>query len=305
MNTKNLKKMGLMTGIAVLGLGLAGCPLPPGTGAQVEYDAGFLDGFAEDGEYWMGFWDSYDTVDRDEIYYTGDQIPFLDEVSYDAGYWDGVWYAYHDGYFVDYDYAFTIGFSEGYDLAFRSNWRSILSNDFHLELFVGGWYDGYEDGFSEGRVFGATDYELGLPFDWLDAMLDYRSGTDLFVEPTPGDRINTGSLGPVVLYEYGTNPFDLVNKSEETTAKLRKSDRPVPSIRVSGAKDGAKAEVPPISYRNLIPEVRTQLDRNPAVSSRVEGESLSLNSSWLDRVNAYNNAYKDGVAKSTTDRSAK
>jgi len=305
MFTKNLKKMGLLTGITVLGLGLAGCPLPPGTGSQVEYDAGFLDGFAEDGEYWMGFWDSYDTVDGGDIYYTGDQIPFLNEVSFDAGYWDGVWYAYHDGYFVDYDYAFTIGFSEGYDLAFRSNWRNILSNDFHVEWLDGGWTDGYEDGFSEGRVFGATDYELGLPFDWLDAMLDYRGGTDLSVEPTPGDVISTGLNGPVFLYEYGTNPFDLVNKSDEVASKLRKSDRPVPSIRVSGDKDSAKAEAPPISYRNLIPEVRTELDRSPATSSRVEGEGLSLNTSWLDRVNAYNNAFKDGAAKSTTDRSAK
>ncbi|MCF6285266.1 MAG: hypothetical protein L3K26_08755, partial [Candidatus Hydrogenedentes bacterium] len=112
---------------------LAGCPTItgiPGTGSgdlgQIEYDAGFVVGFAEDGEYWQGFNDSYDTVDGGDIYYTGSQILQVEDPAYDAGYYDGVWYAYNDGYFVAYDYAFAIGFSEGYDIAFNGNWANFL-----------------------------------------------------------------------------------------------------------------------------------------------------------------------------------
>lgn len=57
-----------------LGLLLAGCPTGGTIDPKIEYDAGFVVGFAEDGEYWQGFDDSYDTVDGGEIYYTGDLI---------------------------------------------------------------------------------------------------------------------------------------------------------------------------------------------------------------------------------------
>ena len=111
---------------------------------------------------------------------------------YDAGYWDGVWYAYNDGYFVCYDYAFTIGFSEGYDLAYRGDWFDFIAGDAHPEYLDGSFEDGYNDGFTEGTVFGATDYRLGLPLDWLDAMWDYRDGTDVYIEEL---ETGTGAWG--------------------------------------------------------------------------------------------------------------
>ena len=68
-----------------VGLLLAGCPQGGGVvDPKLEYNAGFAVGFAEDGEYWQGFDDSYDTVDGGEIYYTGDLIPQLDDLSYCA-----------------------------------------------------------------------------------------------------------------------------------------------------------------------------------------------------------------------------
>ncbi len=277
-------------GIVAMGALLAGCPPydtliddllnpPPTTGggnAQAEYDAGFDEGFAEDDWYWTGYDDSTDTVDAGPIYYQGSDIPYVDDLSNDAGYWDGVWYAYNDGYFVAYDYAFTIGFSEGYDVFFTSAWYDLLLDDEHLEFLDGGFSDGYNDGFSEGRILGATDYEQGLPYDWLDAMAYYREGNDLYIEELD---LGTGEYGPVYLYEYGTDPLDLV-KSDK--AKRNRSGRAAPSIR----RDPSKAEVPDLSYRSLPQDVRTRLNVKPAVSSRGK-YALKLTTSWLDRIDAY------------------
>lgn len=255
---------------------LSGCPVPPdgNPDPQAEYDAGFLVGFARDSEYWRGFDDSYDTVDGGPIYYAGSEIPYLDELSYEAGYWDGTWYAYNDGYFVAYDYAFTIGFSEGYAAAFQAGWRSFLRNDQHVEWLDGGWTDGYNDGFSEGRVFGAWDWENGWPNDWLDAMLDYRGGTDLTI-----GGVSTGDAGPVYLYEYGTDPNDLVKQGKQDGVGG-------PGIRHFG---NAKAEVPAISYRSLPSSVQQEFNVKPNYSPRSTAP-LGLNTTWLERIDAYRKA---------------
>ena len=212
-------------------LGLSGCPpyvTDPDTeyvtDPDTEYDVGFADGFALDAKYWEGYDDSMNTVDAGpiySIYYSGGSIPYVENPPYDgthyeAGYWDGVWYAYNDGYFVAYDYAFTIGFSEGYDMAFQPGWRTFLANDVHTEYDDGGFSDGYNDGFSEGRVFGAWDYDAGWPFDWLDAMMDYRAGTDLVI----GD-VGTGEYGPVYLYEYGTDPHDFLKSARSDRGSFK------------------------------------------------------------------------------------
>lgn len=297
---KNVRQMALMAAALPAGLLLAGCPYPGGgiTDPQLEYDAGFVVGFAQDNEYWQGFDDSYDTIDGGDIYYTGDQIPSLDEISYDAGYYDGVWYAYNDGYFVDYDYAFAIGFSEGYDVAFGPNWEAFLRSDTHVEWLDGGFSDGYNDGFSEGRILGASDYLDGLAFDWLDALLWYQ---DVDANGNPNDiyfqdlDLGTGEFGPVVLYEYGTNPFDLV----KSTRAPRKGRAHNPAIRGTGVN--FKADLPELSYRSLTADVQSELNVKPATTPRSE-TALTLESSWLERVNAYNAAYSN---KSLVERKAK
>lgn len=278
--TKN-KMLQWMSGAALSAsaLLLAGCP--DGTvDPQVEYDLGFTAGFANDDEYWQGFADSYDTVDAGTIYYSGSEIPFYEDPPYDAGYWDGVWYAYNDGYFVEYDYAFTIGFSEGYDVAYQPGYEDFLENDTHYEYLDGGFTDGYNDGFSEGRVFGAFDYADDRDFDWLDAMLDYRDGTDLEVA-----GVSTGVDGPVELYEYGVDPADLVGKALSPLRPER--DAAVPAIRATGGK--AKAEAPTLSYRELPGNVQTDFSTRPTTSPRAAA-TLRVEGNWLSRIEAYRDA---------------
>jgi len=158
-----------------------------------DYDDGYDDGFALDEEYYLGYDDSWFTIGFTPIYYQGGDIPFIPDFSYDAGYYDGIFDAYNDGYFVAYNYAFIIGFSEGYDNAYWPDYLTFLANDTHTDYLNGGFSDGYNDGFSEGRVFGGFDYEVFLPFDWLDAFLDWESGTDLYFEEID---VGTGEFGP-------------------------------------------------------------------------------------------------------------
>ncbi len=259
-------------------LGLTGCP-PYLTDPDAEYDAGFADGFAVDEKYWEGYDDSMATVDAGPIYYSGGSIPYVTFPYYDAGYWDGVWYAYNDGYFVAYDYAFTIGFSEGYDMAFQPGWRSFLANDVHIEYLDGGFSDGYNDGFSEGRVFGAWDYDAGWPFDWLDAMMDYRAGTDLII-----GGVGTGEYGPVYLYEYGTDPHDFLKSVRANRAKRGE-------LLAVRNRDDAKAKSYELSYRPLTTEARNALNIAPTTSPRGD-RKLTLGSTWLQRINEYLNAMK-------------
>ncbi|MBI1319554.1 MAG: hypothetical protein GC168_11495 [Candidatus Hydrogenedens sp.] len=276
--TLDPKAILIATGLGLVALLLAGCPPidnPPPTDSQAEYDAGYDDGFAVDEEYWQGFDDSYDTVDGGTIYYSGSEIPYYDELSYDAGYWDGVWYAYNDGYFVAYDYAFTVGFSEGYDVAFQPGYAIFLQNDQHLEYLDGGFSDGYNDGFSEGSVFGAWDYANGWPFDWLDGMLDYRSGTDL-------DIAGVGT-GYIELYQYGTDPVDLL----KSTTPVRTAD-PAKALAIrNDAKQ--KADTHDLSYRDIPAAVRTDWNRDPATSPRSDA-ALRLDTTWLERIEEYRDA---------------
>lgn len=278
-------------GVALLtSLTLMGCP--PGGTTDPDYAAGYLVGFADDDEYWTGFYDSYDTVDGGPIYYSGSEIPYVEDPPYEAGYYDGLWYAYNDGYFVDYDYAFTIGFSEGYDLAFASDGVEFIQDDEHIEWLDGGFSDGYNDGFSEGRVFGAYDWEAGLDFDWLDAMLDYREGTDLTV-----GGVSTGNSGPVELYVYGTDPNDLLKKDARATKRIAAGY----TVRGGTAKAktvAGKQAGDEVSYRPLPSSVKSDLSVSPGYSPRSK-YPLTLTDTWLDRVNDYRAAFaKAAAAKS-------
>lgn len=277
---------GATAAIAVVLLA-TGCPgyypYPPGDGGtdwQTEYDAGFDAGFALDDWYWDGYFDGYDTVDYEPIYYDDSEIPYVEDPAYDAGYWDGVWYAYNDGYFVDYHYAFVLGFSEGYDNAFWPDYLDFLASDVHVELWNGGWTDGYNDGFSEGRVFGANDYEQGLLFNWLDALWDYQAGTDLYFEEV---GYGTGEFGPVYLYEYGLNPHDaksapkLVHRHPE-----RALERGIRAASRAGAKDLSTESM----YRSWNAEAKAEYAYTPSASLR-SGRELRLETTWLERIEAY------------------
>lgn len=253
---------------------------------QALYDEGFDEGFAVDEEYWQGYADSLDTKDGGTIYYTGSEIPYVEWPPYDAGYWDGIWFAYNDGYFVAYDFAFTIGFSEGYASAYAPDWFDFLAGDEHVEWLDGGWSDGYNDGFSEGRMLGATDYEQGLAFDWLDAMLWYREGNDVYIEELD---LGTGEFGPVYLYEYGTDPYDLFEGKK--AGAIRGHGQPRGGVRNLGLSKAAGGEV---DYRALPQAQRDALDQAPDSSPR-SGEALELGTTWLERVEAYLNARQNKV----------
>ncbi|MCX8064123.1 MAG: hypothetical protein N3G21_03010 [Candidatus Hydrogenedentes bacterium] len=283
-----LKRMGFVSivfGTLVL---LCGCPIDVNLD-QLEYERGFNDGFMMDDYYWAGFFDSLDTVGYTPIYYQGDKIPYVESPPYEAGYYDGLWFAYNDGYFVEYDYAFTIGFSEGYDCAYQPSWSSFLSTDQHIEYLNGGFSDGYNDGFSEGRVFGAYDYINGIPYDWLGAMMDYRAGLDLQV-----DGVGTGTYGPVVLYEWGTDPKTLY-KSEVRVKRGVRSIKNRPLMVRSGVnqKSSYSFEPPPVSYRELTPEAKQNYLVRPTTSPRYPSKPLTLNTTWLDRIYQYRSTMED------------
>ena len=281
-----------------MGLFALGCPevLPPDVlppdAPEVEYEIGFEDGFARDDWYWAGYDDGYDTMDFAPIYYEGDLIPFLDEVSYDAGFWDGVWWAYNDGWFVNYRYAFILGFSEGYDNAFWPDYLDFLRTDVHIEYLHGGWIDGYNDGFSEGRIFGANDFEQGLPFDWEDALFDYEDGVDLYFAEVD---VGTGIYGPVILYEYGTNPHELKSQTQQRGDRLT---GPARSIRGGLTKDIPVDDQE--LYRPLTQEVRQKYEFVPETSVRTDDRKLRLESSWINRIESY--LFGAKVAESRRER---
>ena len=262
----------LITALAVLAI--LGTACPPGGGGSSEYDLGYAAGFLRDDYYWDGYFDGWDTIDDSPIYYSGSEIPYIDDDSYDAGYNDGLWYAYNDGYFVDYHYAFVIGFSEGYDNAYWSDYLEFLDADEHIEYLNGGWGDGYNDGYSEGRIFGANDYEQGLSFDWLDALLDYESGTDLYFSEID---LGTGIYGPVELYEYGTDPATLKKVAK---ALLRSGHGPL-AIR-NAQKDASDFDW----FRPFDQEAADLLDVSPDQSLR-DSTGLRLTSTWLERIDDY------------------
>lgn len=289
---KNIISYSIKAGvIPLMVLALAGCPPL----SQSEYDAGYWDGFMTDSKYWEGYADSYDTVPDGPILYRGSEIPYLETDTYDAGYYDGLWYAYNDGYFVSYDYGFTIGFSEGYDVGYQPGWIAFLLNDAHPEYLDGSFIDGYNDGFSEGSVFGAADYKLGLVFDWEDAMWDYRGGTDLYLDEV---GFGTGEYGIVYLYEYGTDPYEFYTKSkdaESRTSRIRTprseasevSPRKQLAAESTAAKASKELEQGQISYRDLPSSVRSQLSTRPEYSQRYDGRPLTLTDTWLQRVERY------------------
>lgn len=273
--------------LAAAALATTGCPSAIGVagsggwlsgGDQTVYDLGYTVGFARDDWYWDGYWDGYDTLEAAPFYYDDSEIPYFETPPYEAGYWDGVWYAYNDGYFVDYHSAFIIGFSEGYDNAYWPDYLDFLATDFHAEFLNGGWGDGYEDGFSEGRIFGAYDYEAGLPFDWLDALYDYEAGTDLYFWEVD---LGTGLDGPVYLYEYGTHPAFLKAKPRRTL--LNRTS--VPAVRRNGAEKAAKLDNTDL-YRAFTVDAQNELDVLPGTSLRSTRE-LMLDTTWFQRIQQY------------------
>jgi len=259
---------------------LTGCPLFPPVSS--DYDQGFQDGFARNDWYWQGYWDSWDNTDGVHVYYQGDQIPAPTSPDYDVGYWDGVWYAYNDGYFVAYDFAFVIGFSEGYDLYYDDHWRAYAASDpGWFDPQDGGFYDGYNDGFLEGSVFGAYDHDKGLSFDWLGALLDYKSGTDVCVQGL--------CSGEVLLYEWGVNPFTKAVEqtgSVKTLRTLRATPiaHAIPSLRNKSTT--LKFTEPELTYRPLTADAREELNVRPSRNLRT-GHDVLLTTTWLERIQEY------------------
>jgi hypothetical protein len=260
--------------LALLAILAVGCP-PGGPSGSTEYDVGFAAGFATDGRYWDGYFDGWDTTADVPIYYDTTDIPFIEDLTFDAGFWDGVWYAYNDGYFVDYTYGFVLGFSEGYDNAYWDDFLDFLASDVHFEYLNGGWGDGYEDGYTEGRIFGANDFEQGLPLDWLDALLDYQSGTDLYFSEVD---IGTGIYGPAIPYEYGVDPL------AKAMAKRNKGQVGPRSIRKQAGEKADLSSQP--FFRPVNAEAAELLDVLNATSLR-DSIELRLTTTWLERVNAY------------------
>jgi hypothetical protein len=275
--TKWGQTLAILLGISVAAVGCGGGG--GGGGGLTRYEAGYQDGFFTDEEYYFGYDDSWLTDAALPILYDGDLIPFIDDDSYDAGFYDGIFDAYNDGYFVAYRYAFIIGFSEGYDNAYWSDYLDFLASDFHSEFLHGGMIDAYNDGFSEGRIFGAFDYEAFLSFDWLDAFLDWESGTDLYFKEV--DK-GTGEFGPVVLYGWGQNPHELVG-----VRGAEKSERPSQAIamRKNGHTKGVDDSRVDIE-RVFSNEQIQQLDTNPLTNDRTERD-LTLEQTWLERIEAY------------------
>ncbi len=272
-----------------------------------DYDDGYDDGFALDEEYYLGYDDSWFTIGFTPIYYQGGDIPFIPDFSYDAGYYDGIFDAYNDGYFVAYNYAFIIGFSEGYDNAYWPDYLTFLANDTHTDYLNGGFSDGYNDGFSEGRVFGGFDYEVFLPFDWLDAFLDWESGTDLYFEEID---VGTGEFGPVIFYEWGLDPHLLRHADRDANAERgAHADNDVtpmrsqsPALRSSTTKASRH-----LGERELNDAQAADLDVTPTQTPRTNRE-LTLQESWLQRVNAASNATRastETATKSTSKRAAR
>src|SRR5690606_42004154 len=60
---------------------LTGCPWFPTT-PQLTYDSGYTVGFLRDDYYWNGFFDSYDSLTYDDVFYAANDIPFIDDNSY-------------------------------------------------------------------------------------------------------------------------------------------------------------------------------------------------------------------------------
>lgn len=294
--------------VLALAIMINGCGSGGGGGSEPEgideYNAGFDDGFADDSEYFLGYDDGFDTVGAGPIFYQGDLIPFSEALTYTAGYWDGQFEAYNDGYFVEYRFAFIIGFSEGYDNAYWSDFLDFLANDMHIEYLHGGFSDGYNDGFSEGRIFGAFDYEVAFPFDWMDAFLDWESGTDLFFEEV---NKGTGEFGPVILYEWGTNPHELFELDE--AARDTRSTTPAIRMRktkVEGDTIESRVETRVVeATRPLTDEQSTVLDTSPISTSRTE-RGLTLTSTWLERIESIqavpDAAQRDARTRAESDR---
>jgi hypothetical protein len=290
--TTTLRTGGLIAASLALTALVSACSGSSGSW-ESSYDVGYDDGFAQDDEYYAGYVDSWITEGAAPIFYRGHEIPFLDDGSYDAGFYDGLFDAYNDGYFVAYRYAFIIGFSEGYDSAFAADYLDFLANDVHFEFRHGGFSDGYNDGFSEGRVFGAFDYEAFLPFDWLDAFLDWQDGTDLYFEEVD---VGTGAFGPVILYEWGFNPFDILGRSES-----RGSIDSYITMRAGKTRqdEGSRG-----NERPLTDELRQELEVAPETSDRT-GQSLRLESTWLERIESVQSAGTARNAESKTTTSTR
>lgn len=299
MITFSTARISVVQGLAALGLAvsvsvLAGCSGGGGS-SLTPFERGFNDGFADDGLYFTGYDDSWFTIGFAPILYQGGDIPFIDDFTYDAGYFDGQFYAYNDGYFIAYWNAFIIGFSEGYDNAFAPDYLDFLAFDQHTEYLTGGFSDGYDDGFTEGRVFGAFDYEAFLPFDWLDALSDWESGTDLYFEEVD---VGTGAFGPAILYVWGTDPNFLRSGAGANSGRVA-VDKTKALRGESGGEDRD------VDSRPLEATQQNQLDVSPDESSRT-GRALTLTDTWLDRINSYQSsaASRDAVEDVATASAA-
>lgn len=255
------------------------------------YDLGFEVTFTNTNEHYdRGYSDSFDVYDNDlpvgcGILYEGDLIGEIDLLTYNAGLLDGEWYAYHDGYFAAYDDAFIIGFSEGYDLAFHEDWPIFLELDQHIEWFDGSFRDGYHDGFTEGRVFGAFDFEdTEFPFDWVDALLFYTFDDDVAIDVTDGLTLSSGVDGPAIIYLHGVDPATEITEPSDCTPFSKGTFRS--RARVKQRDDG----IPEFMKRDFTAAVLEVLEATVNSTVRGDRDTDRLTDTWLDRLIAYENA---------------
>jgi len=124
-------------------------------------------------------------------------------------------------------------------------------------------------------------------------------GTDLYLEEV---GFGTGEYGNVFLYEYGVDPATYFEKSE--TNSVRKA---FGAVRIPRNADAAKAIVSPrvsvekamqtlkqdgsdehsVSYRALSTAASNELNVRPQSSPRLQGYTLTLPDSWLERIERY------------------
>ena len=257
------------------------------------FNIGFESAFTETNEHYdRGYNHSFDVYDNSlpigcGILYEGDLIGAVDALTIPAGLLDGEWYAYHDGYFAAYDDAFIIGFSEGYDVAFHEDWPTFLDLDEHLEWLDGSFRDGYHDGFTEGRIFGASDFENSeLPFDWVDALLFYTFEDDVAIDVTDSLTLSTGVDGPAFLYEHGVDPATEITEPSDCTPLVKGTG----SFRSRAKAKQAGFEAPEFMKREFSPEVLDVLQTTVESTVRGDRDTDRLEDTWFDRLIAYENA---------------
>ncbi|MCP4643003.1 MAG: hypothetical protein GY851_21335, partial [bacterium] len=126
-------------------------------------------------------------------------------------------------------------------------------------------------------------YEVGLPFDWEDALADYQNETDLYFEEVD---VGTGAWGPVEIYRHGDDPMTLKSLRPNRAPKDAELRTTRGRLALKSAKDSD-------IVRPFTSEAEDVLDVQPHNSAR-NARGLRLTTTWLERVTSYTGAKKEG-----------